>query len=72
MRVVHYQVEECVEALCQKGCRSVHHSIRALESGQGLPETEELTEEEVAKVLKELKSVMSVYGDICRPHNMAS
>ncbi len=56
----------CVETLCNKGCKAVRDDIAALESGQGLPETRELRAEEVRAVLAELKSIMAVYGDVCR------
>ena len=61
------QVQDCIEALCQKGCRSVRESIMALEHGEKLPETRGLTAEQVQVVLDDLKAVMAVYGDVCPP-----
>jgi hypothetical protein len=59
-------VAYCVEALCNKGCKAVRDDIAALESGQRLPETRELRADEVRAVLAELKSIMAVYGGVCR------
>nr|VFK53186.1 MAG: hypothetical protein BECKTC1821F_GA0114240_100236 [Candidatus Kentron sp. TC] len=56
-------VDECVETLCQQGCRSVLGKIAALERGEHTPETEPLGEQGRIAVLQELKSIMSVYGN---------
>jgi hypothetical protein len=61
----HRLVEQAVEKLCGKGCRSVWADIDALEAGQRLPEVEGLSREEVALVIEELKSIMSVYEGGC-------
>ena len=58
-------VEQSVEKLCGKGCRSVWADIEALEAGQRLPEVEGLSREEVTLVIEELKSIMSVYEGSC-------
>ena len=60
------KIEACVEAICNKGCRSVRADIRTLESGYPLAETEAFSDEERLLVLAELKSVMAAYGDTCR------
>lgn len=60
------KVEKCVEVLCEKGCGSVREDIEKLESGVALPETENLSREELSIVVEELKSIMAVYGDSCR------
>jgi len=60
------KIEECVETLCNKGCRSVRKDIAALEHGQVLPEMWQLDPDERRAVLRELQSVMAVYGDTCR------
>ena len=60
------KVEQCVEVLCEKGCSSVREDIEKLEAGVDLPETQELSREELSKVVEELKSIMAVYGDSCR------
>ncbi len=65
------QVEECIEALCQKGCQSVREDIRLLERGVVLPELEVLDDLARLKVLKELRAIMAVYGDSC-PIDLAS
>jgi len=59
-------IEECIEILCNKGCRSVRKDIAALEHGQVLPEAWQLDAEERRMVLRELKSIMAVYGDSCK------
>ena len=60
------KVEKCVEVLCEKGCSSVREDLEKLESGKVLPETSNLSREELSKVVDELKSIMAVYGDSCR------
>jgi len=63
----HRRVEQCVEILCRKGCRSVWGDIDALERGRPLPEVVGLSRSEVRAVIEELKSVMSVYDGSCIP-----
>jgi hypothetical protein len=60
------KIEECVEILCNKGCRAVRKDIAALERGQPLPEVWQLDAEERRKVLAELQAIMAVYGDSCK------
>lgn len=59
------RVDQCVEALCIKGCKAVWGDITALETGQDLPETLSLTRDERLLVLDELKAIMSVYEGSC-------
>jgi hypothetical protein len=65
---VHHQqlVEDCVELVCQKGCRSVRLIIAALERGEDVPEARGLDEEDRRGLLEELQSIMAAYGDTCR------
>lgn len=56
------KVDHCVELLCDRGCRAVWGIIRSLEAGEELPETSSLSADERRAVLRELKSVMAVYG----------
>jgi hypothetical protein len=58
-------LEARLETLCQKGCRQVWGDIAALERGDPLPQTQDLTPGEVRWLLAELKQVMAVYGDRC-------
>jgi 6-phosphogluconate dehydrogenase len=58
-------IDNCVEALCQKGCSAVWSDIEALEAGQPLPETHGLDTPEREAVLHELKAVMSIYRGTC-------
>jgi hypothetical protein len=59
------RLEARLEALCEKGCRLVWGDIAALERGEVLPETRDLTPAEVCWLLAELKQVMAVYGYRC-------
>jgi hypothetical protein len=59
------RLEARLEALCEKGCRLVWGDIAALERGEALPETRDLTPAEVRWLLAELKQVMAVYGARC-------
>lgn len=61
----HRSVEQCVENLCQKGCRAVWSDIDALESGKHLPEVTGLSTGEIREVIDELKTVMAVYEGTC-------
>lgn len=66
MRADSEQLSECLEALCQCGCDAVLATIATMEAGQTVPQTEQLTEEERAMLLAELKSIMAVYdGNSC-------
>lgn len=56
-------VESCVEQLCRKGCKAVWEDIAVLEQGKRLPETSRLSAEQNRAVLRELKAIMSVYGE---------
>lgn len=59
------RVDQCVERLCQKGCRAVWSDIDALEAGRSLPEAAGLSPGEVKAVIRELKAVMAVYRGTC-------
>jgi hypothetical protein len=58
-------IEECVETICQKGCRFVKQDIRLLQRGEILPEFGVLDDLARQVVLKELRAIMAVYGDRC-------
>jgi hypothetical protein len=60
-------IQACIDAICAKGCGAVREDILWLERGRDLPEVAGLEEEELQLVIKELKSIMSVYGDTCSP-----
>ena len=60
------RVEKCVESICSKGCQAVRTDIEVLERRLALPETAGFSDEETRRVLRELKAIMSVYGDACR------
>ncbi|MGD8782975.1 MAG: hypothetical protein PVF28_00470 [Thioalkalispiraceae bacterium] len=58
-------LQSIVEELCDHGCRQVTRYINQIESGK-LPKTmAQLSDQDQAKVLRELKSIMSVY-DRCK------
>ncbi|MGD8587639.1 MAG: hypothetical protein PVG22_02305 [Chromatiales bacterium] len=59
------QIDRAVENLCLKGCSSVREDIKLLQRGVILPEIRGLDELARRTVLKELQSIMAVYGDVC-------
>jgi hypothetical protein len=59
------RIEQSVENVCKKGCRSVWADIDALEAGKRLPETAGLSAAERRAVLDELKNIMAVYEGTC-------
>jgi hypothetical protein len=61
------RLEARLEALCEKGCRHVWRDIDALERGEELSETSDLTADERCWLLRELKQIMAVYSDRCTP-----
>lgn len=60
-----FRLEARLESLCEKGCRHVWHDIDALERGEDLTETRDLSAAERRWLLAELKQIMSVYGGRC-------
>jgi len=56
-----FKVNQCIEALCANGCEAVRATINNLETGVELEQLNDLDKNEVATVLTELKSIMSVY-----------
>lgn len=61
--MVSEKVNQCVEALCMTGCDAVRATIKTLEEGLTVAQTEGLDEEERRAVLNELKAIMAVYDD---------
>lgn len=61
----HRRVDQCVEQVCQKGCRAVWSDIDALEAGRFVPEAKGLSASEIRLVVRELKAIMSVYEGSC-------
>ena len=59
------QIDRAIESLCLKGCISVREDIKLLQRGVILPEIRNLDELARHAVLKELESIMAVYGDVC-------
>ncbi|MCB1735813.1 MAG: hypothetical protein H6981_03090 [Gammaproteobacteria bacterium] len=59
-------VEDVIEQMCQAGCKTVLQKIDALERGEIIPECERLDCNSRHVVLHELKSIMAVYGNVCR------
>lgn len=57
------KIAHCIEVLCQKGCKEVSLIILALERSETIAEVQELNEGERQAVVKELKSIMSVYQE---------
>ncbi len=60
------RIDACVERLCQKGCARVWGDIEILEQGGRPAGAEDLSPHECRLVLRELRSVMAVYGNRCR------
>lgn len=59
------RIDLVLESLCGQGCKAVWDVIASLESGQALPQTDGLTQDELDALLAELKSVMAVYAGTC-------
>jgi hypothetical protein len=59
------RLESRLERLCEKGCRHVWKDIEAIERGEDLAETRDLTQPERRWLLAELKQIMSVYQGRC-------
>lgn len=59
------RIDDCVEGLCNQGCKAVWGQIAALERGESIAGTEALAPHEVALVLKELRAVMACYEGSC-------
>lgn len=59
------RIEVALESLCGQGCKAVWGVIASLESGQALPQTDGLSEQELETLLAELKSIMAVYAGTC-------
>jgi len=55
------KVNQCIEALCANGCDAVRATISSMEMGSTPAQLQDLTQDEHAIVLSELKSIMSVY-----------
>ena len=55
------KIHQCVETLSLKGCAEVTRIIAALERGEMVADTLELSEGERLATLEELKSIMAVY-----------
>lgn len=62
----YHTIEDCVEAICNKGCRAVQGDIELLRGGGCIPELDGFSEADRQRVLAELQSIMQVYGDGCR------
>ncbi len=60
------RVADAVEEICQLGCKMVLKKISILEAGESVNELRDLCYQGQQEVLAELKSIMSVYGNICR------
>jgi hypothetical protein len=65
-------LEVRLESICEKGCKLVWDDIAILEQGGQLPETRDLDSNGRAWLLRELKSVMAVYGERCRLDHVES
>jgi len=57
------QIELSLEQICEQGCRSVNQVIQQLENGELIELTRHLNDSQHQILLKELKSIMAVYGE---------
>ena len=58
--------DELIESICGNGCIEVNRAIMLLEKGKSPSSLEKLNTIERQSVLKELKSIMDVYGgEVC-------
>ena len=62
MKVTTAEFDILIEAVCGQGCIQVKQTIQQLETGQCPEQLTQLNQPERENVLKELKSVMDVYG----------
>jgi hypothetical protein len=65
MPVRHGKIDECVEALCLKGCSMVYGYIRALQQNEEFPEVADLSTAERRSVLAQLVAIMDIYDGSC-------
>ncbi len=54
-------INRCVEQLCEQGCQSVRQAIRHLSAGEAPAATRRLSPEQRREVLRELRTIMSIY-----------
>ena len=57
----HQKINDTVESICTLGCTTVNAIIETLEKGYDAREVEHLDQDERGELLRELKSIMSVY-----------
>lgn len=57
------QIELSLEQICEQGCRSVNQVIQQLEKCEVIEMTRHLNDSQHKILLKELKSIMAVYGE---------
>ena len=57
------KLQHIIEQLCVSGCERVNEVIEILERNQCIEETNELSGQESAFVLLELKAIMAVYEE---------
>ncbi|RTZ58099.1 MAG: hypothetical protein DSZ32_01390 [Gammaproteobacteria bacterium] len=59
------RVDECVEAICQKGCQATRNDLTRMENGEIIMEISHLSKKEQTEVQREIAAIMAVYGDAC-------
>ena len=60
------RVDRAVDSICEEGCRAVTGYIQRLKNGEDDPHWRHLDLEERRILLRELESIMAVYGGCCR------
>ncbi len=56
-------LDKAIESICYKGCTFVNSVIVTLENGKPVDEAENLSQEEITILIKELKGIMAVYNE---------
>ena len=60
------RIDRAIDRICDEGCRAVTRYIARLKNGEDHPHWRHLDIEERRILLRELESVMAVYGGCCR------
>ncbi len=62
----HPRIDRVIDRICDEGCRAVTRYIARLKNGEEDPHWQDLDAVERDILLRELESVMAVYGGCCR------
>ncbi len=59
------RIDQCVEAICQKGCQATREDLARMKRGDIIMEISHLSKAEQKEVEREIAAIMAVYGDAC-------